>query len=47
MALRRNVEKFVGAATGPKNVGTFLSKLVEGRFDNIPIFNTTPSNSTA
>jgi len=33
VAIRRNVEKFIGTVIPPQQLGTFLQELVEGRFD--------------
>jgi len=32
MALRRNIERFIGDAMGPNQVGNFLNELYSGRF---------------
>ena len=33
VAIRRNVEKFIGTVIPPQQLGSFLQELVEGRFD--------------
>jgi hypothetical protein len=34
-AVRRNIEKMLGETVGPENVGTFLTELTAGRWDNL------------